>query len=84
MTFPEKPAFSAGSPGKKSDKNYYESRLWQETMLAVAAEIRGDEDDRNILLYDEGAGISGTKGYDERPKLSKLYMDIANDLLEAW
>src|SRR5260370_27697762 len=55
---------------KKSDKNHYESRLRQETMLSVAAEIRGDEDDRNILLYDEGAGISGTKGYDERPKLS--------------
>ena len=66
---------------KKSDKNHYESRLRQETMLSVAVEIRGDEDDRNILLYDEGAGISGTKGYDERPKLSKLYMDIANDII---
>jgi DNA invertase Pin-like site-specific DNA recombinase/predicted nucleic acid-binding OB-fold protein len=66
---------------KKSDKNHYESRLRQETMLTVAVAIRGDEDDTNILLYDEGAGISGTKGYDERPKLSKLYIDIANDII---
>jgi hypothetical protein len=66
---------------KKSDKNHYESRLRQETMVGVAIEIRGDEDDRNIEMYDEGAGISGTKGYDERPKLSQLYIDIANDLV---
>ncbi|BCL81112.1 recombinase family protein [Ktedonobacteria bacterium brp13] len=48
-------------------------------MISVAMMIRGDEDD--IVLYDEGAGISGTKGYDERPKLSKLYLDIANDIV---
>ncbi len=50
-------------------------------MVSVAVEIRGDENNANILLYDEGAGISGTKGYDERPKLSKLYIDIANDVV---
>ncbi|GCE27421.1 hypothetical protein KDA_29050 [Dictyobacter alpinus] len=66
---------------KKSDKNHYEGRLRQEMMVSVAIEIRGDEDNSNILLYDEGAGISGTKGYDERPKLSELYIDIANDLV---
>ncbi|HEY7416583.1 MAG TPA: recombinase family protein, partial [Ktedonobacteraceae bacterium] len=66
---------------KKSDKNHYEGRLRQETMVGVAMEIRGDEDNSNIELYDEGAGISGTKGYDERPKLSKLYIDIANDVV---
>lgn len=48
-------------------------------MINVAMAVRGDEDD--IVLYDEGAGISGTKGYDERPKLSKLYLDIANDVI---
>jgi hypothetical protein len=50
-------------------------------MVGVAMEIRRDEDDSHIELYDEGAGISGTKGYDERPKLSKLYIDIANDVI---
>ena len=43
--------------------------------------LRGDTDDSNILLYDEGAGVSGTKGYDQRPKLSKLYIDIANGVI---
>ncbi|WP_040442409.1 recombinase family protein [Ktedonobacter racemifer] len=64
---------------KKSGKNHYEGRLRQEKMINVAMAVRGDEDD--IVLYDEGAGISGTKGYDERPKLSKLYLDIANDVI---
>ncbi|HLI87720.1 MAG TPA: recombinase family protein [Ktedonobacteraceae bacterium] len=66
---------------KKSDKSHYEGRLRQETMVPIAIAIRGDEDDRNIELYDEGAGVSGTKGYDERPKLSRLYIDIANDVV---
>ncbi len=65
---------------KKADKEHYESRLLQESLAPIAIECRGDVDDRNILMYDEGAGISGTKGYDERPKLSKLYLDIANDV----
>ncbi len=65
---------------KKADKKHYEGRLRQETMVDVAIKIRGDEDDSNIELYDEGAGVSGTKGYDERPKLSKMYIDIANDV----
>lgn len=66
---------------KKSDKSHFEGRLRQETMVPIAVTLRGDEDDRNIVLYDEGAGVSGTKGYDERPKLSGLYMDIANDVV---
>ena len=64
-----------------SDKNHYESRLRQESLVPVAIAIRGDADDANVLLYDEGAGVSGTKGYDQRPKLSKLYMDIANNVV---
>ena len=43
--------------------------------------LRGEIDLANILVYDEGAGISGTKGYDQRPKLSKLYLDIANGIV---
>src|SRR5437764_8971436 len=65
---------------KKADKDHYESRLLQEGLEPIAIECRGDSDNRNILVYDEGAGISGTKGYDERPKLSKLYLDIANNV----
>ena len=43
--------------------------------------MRGDADLSNIILYDEGSGISGTQGYDERPELSRLYFDIANGVI---
>lgn len=66
---------------KKSDQDHYESRLRQESLVSVAVALRNEEDASNILVYDEGAGVSGTKGYDERPKLSKLYLDIANGVL---
>jgi DNA invertase Pin-like site-specific DNA recombinase len=66
---------------KGSDKDHYESRLRQESLVPVAMALRGDADDTNILVYDEGAGVSGTKGYDQRPKLSRLYIDIANGVI---
>jgi hypothetical protein len=66
---------------KGSDKDHYESRLRQESLVPVAVALRGDTDDSNILVYDEGAGVSGTKGYDQRPKLSRLYIDIANGVI---
>src|SRR5205807_3367046 len=66
---------------KKADKDHYESRLLQENLVPIAMKLRGELDESNILVYDEGAGISGTKGYDERPKLSALYLAIANDLV---
>lgn len=43
--------------------------------------LRGEDNLDNILVYDEGAGVSGTKGYDEREKLSALYLAIANDIV---
>jgi len=66
---------------KNADKDHYESRLIQESLVPIAMKIRGEATDGNILVYDEGAGISGTKGYDEREKLSQLYLDIANDVV---
>lgn len=66
---------------KKADKAHYESRLLQENLIPIGIKIRGDEDERNILVFDEGAGVSGTKGYDEREKLSALYLAIANDIV---
>ncbi len=66
---------------KKADKAHFESRLLQENLIPIAIKIRKDEDDRNILVFDEGAGVSGTKGYDEREKLSALYLAIANDIV---
>ena len=66
---------------KKADKDHYESRLFQENLIPIAIRLRGDDDDRNILVFDEGAGVSGTKGFDERKKLSELYLSIANDIV---
>lgn len=66
---------------KGADKDHYESRLRQESLVPIAIALRGDTDDSNILVYDEGAGVSGTKGYDQRPKLSRLYIDIANGVI---
>jgi DNA invertase Pin-like site-specific DNA recombinase len=66
---------------KGADLESRESRLRQESLVPVAAALRGDTDRSNIILYDEGSGVSGTKGYDERPELSRLYMDIANGVI---
>ena len=66
---------------KGADLDSRESRLRQESLVPVAIALRGDADGTNISLYDEGSGVSGTKGYDQRPELSRLYMDIANDVI---
>jgi DNA invertase Pin-like site-specific DNA recombinase len=66
---------------KGADLDSRESRLRQESLVPVAITLRGDTDGSNITLYDEGSGVNGTKGYDQRPELSRLYMDIANDVI---
>jgi len=66
---------------KKADKDHYESRLYQENLIPIAIKLRNDQDDRNVLVFDEGAGVSGTKGYDQREQLSALYLAIANDIV---
>jgi DNA invertase Pin-like site-specific DNA recombinase len=66
---------------KGADIESPESRLRQESLVPVAAALRGDGDRSNIILYDEGSGVSGAKGYDQRPELSRLYMDIANGVI---
>lgn len=66
---------------KGADLDSRESRLRQESLVPVAIALRGDTEGSSINLYDEGSGVSGTKGYDQRPELSRLYMDIANDVI---
>jgi DNA invertase Pin-like site-specific DNA recombinase len=66
---------------KGADVESPESRLRQESLVPVAVALRGDADQSQIILYDEGSGVSGTKGYDQRPELSRLYMDIANGVI---
>jgi hypothetical protein len=66
---------------KGADLESRESRLRQELLVPVAIALRGESDGSNVVLYDEGSGVSGTKGYDERPQLSRLYMDIAHGVI---
>jgi DNA invertase Pin-like site-specific DNA recombinase len=66
---------------KGADLESRESRLRQESLVPVAVALRGDPDQSQIILYDEGSGVSGTKGYDQRPQLSRLYVDVANGVI---
>jgi len=66
---------------KGADLESRESRLRQELLVPVAIALRGEPDGSNVILYDEGSGVSGTKGNDERPQLSRLYVDIANRVI---
>ena len=45
-----------------------ESRLRQESLVPVAVALRGDADKSDIILYDEGSGVSGTKGHITVPR----------------
>lgn len=65
--------------GRKANINHYESRLLQESLLPFAIQARGDETNENVLVFDEGAGISGQKGIDKRKKLAELHIAIADN-----
>ncbi len=66
---------------KGSNVAHYESRLLQESLLPFVMQARGEEDDSNIRIYDEGSGVSGTKGPDKRLKLRGLLEDLLNGLI---
>src|SRR5260221_10916100 len=66
---------------KGSNVAHYESRLLQESLLPFVMQARGDEDDTHIRIYDEGSGVSGTKGPDKRLKLRGLLEDLLNGLI---
>jgi hypothetical protein len=48
---------------KGADLESRESRLRQELLVPIAIALRGELDGSNVILYDEGSGVSGTKGY---------------------
>lgn len=60
---------------------HYESRLLQESLKPFVMQARGESDDTHIRIYDEGSGVSGTKGPDKRKKVKLLLEDIVNDLI---
>jgi hypothetical protein len=64
-----------------SDKTHIESRMLQESLKPFVIQARGEDSDENIHIFDEGAGVSGTKGIDKRKKLRELHVEIASNLI---
>ena len=64
-----------------SDKVHIESRMLQESLKPFVVAARGEDSDENIHIFDEGAGVSGTKGIDKRKKLQELHIEIASNLI---
>lgn len=64
-----------------SDKIHIESRMLQESLLPFVFAQRNEGHDRNIHIFDEGAGVSGTKGIDKRRILRDLHVEIADNLI---
>src|SRR5256885_14622713 len=64
-----------------SDKAHIESRMLQESLIPFVKLARGEDDLAHIRIFDEGAGVSGTKGPDKRRKLKGLLEDIVSDAI---
>ncbi len=64
-----------------SDALHYEGRLLQESLIPFVQEARQEDDLDHIHIFDEGAGVSGTKGIDKRNKLKDLHVEIAGNLI---
>src|SRR5436305_10095644 len=65
-----------------SDKTHIESRMLQESLKPFVIQARGENSEENIHIFDEGAGVSGTKGIDKRNKLRELHVEIASNLID--
>ena len=64
-----------------SDAEHYEGRLLQESLIPFVLEAREEEDLAHIHIFDEGAGVSGTKGVDKRKKLKSMMEEIVANLI---
>jgi hypothetical protein len=64
-----------------SDKAHIESRMLQESLIPFVMAAREEDDLEHIHIFDEGSGISGTKGIDKRNKLRELHVEIASNLI---
>ena len=60
---------------------HYESRLLQESLIPFVKQARGEDDLTHIRIFDEGSGVSGTKGPDKRKKVKLLLEQIESNLI---
>ena len=65
----------------KAEADHIFSRESQLKLIQYAIRLRGDQDDKWVRLYDEGAGVSGQKRIDQRKELNRLYADIKAGLI---
>src|SRR2546425_5171265 len=64
-----------------SDAEHYESRLLQESLIPFVMAARQEFDLTHVRIFDEGAGVSGTKGPDKRKKLRSMLENIVSNLI---
>ena len=65
--------------GNGADTRNGESRETQLSLKEYAKSLlKYNNSKKSVKEYDEGAGVSGQKRIDERPKLDELYRDIAS------
>ncbi len=65
----------------RAEAEHVFSRESQLKLALYAVRLRGDEDEKWIRIYDEGAGVSGQKRIDQRKELNHLYKDIQDELV---
>lgn len=65
----------------KADEDHVFSRESQLKLSSYAQRLRGDADGSQVLIYDEGAGVSGQKRIDQRQELNRLYNDVKRGLI---
>jgi DNA invertase Pin-like site-specific DNA recombinase len=65
----------------RADADHIFSRESQLKLVKYAMRLRDDETEEWILIYDEGAGVSGQKRIDQREVLNRLYKDIKSGLV---
>jgi len=67
--------------GRIADKKYGESRKMQLALKEFAMKLRKQNTMDHIRIYDEGAGKSGRRRIDERPKLNELWQDMHSGII---
>jgi hypothetical protein len=63
---------------KDAETDHVESREMQIALVEWVKALRGDD---KVLLYDEGAGISGQKALHQRKELLRLYGDVKRGII---
>src|SRR5437868_332708 len=60
---------------------HIESRMLQESLIPFVQAARGEDHLDNIHIFDEGSGVSGTKGIDKRVKLRSMMEEITEGII---